>query len=447
MIKLPKEVEVILQQLNKAGFSAYAVGGCVRDSLLGLTPKDWDICTSALPEETKQVFSGFHIIETGIKHGTVTVRVNHRSYEVTTFRKDGDYKDFRHPETVEFVLDVKDDLSRRDFTVNAMAYHPQVGLVDCFDGQTDLSSKTIRCVGDAKVRFQEDALRILRGLRFAARYGFSIEKNTQYAMKECQHLLSLIARERISEELKKLLLSDYLEAILINYRGIFGQVIPEFAPMFDLEQKNPHHRYDVWEHTVKSVACSDKNLLVRLAVLFHDIGKPQTFTTDHEGVGHFYSHAKVGEALCETILRRLKFDTNTINLVKELVKYHDVQIEPIEKTVKKQLNKIGAEQFERLLLVKEADAQTTVNAQIKLEKIDELRTIFQSILESNACFTLKDLDITGNDLLSLGIPEGKDVGTTLSVLLEMVMENKLENKRDVLICFVEKNLKKSENFE
>ncbi len=441
MVKLPKNAEIIIQQLNQAGYAAYAVGGCVRDSLLGLTPQDWDICTSALPEETKQVFSGFHIIETGIRHGTVTVRVNHQSFEVTTFRKDGDYKDCRHPDTVEFVSDVEEDLFRRDFTVNAMAYHPEIGVVDCFGGQNDLFSKTIRCVGDAKVRFQEDALRILRGLRFAARYGFSIEAETQYAMNECQHLLSLIARERISEELKGLLVSDYLEENLLNYKEIFAQFIPEFAPMFDMEQKNPHHQYDVWEHTVKSVSCADKNLLVRLAVLFHDIGKPQTFTVDHDGIGHFYSHAKVGEALCETILRRLKFDAKTVTHVKELVKYHDIQIEPTEKSVKKQLNKLGAEQFERLLLVKEADAKTTVNAQIKLKKIEELKKIYHSILEENACFTLRDLEIAGNDLISMGIPEGKQVGATLSLLLEMVIENKLENKHEVLIHFVQKNLK------
>lgn len=441
MIKLPNDVEIIIQQLNQAGYASYVVGGCVRDSLLGLEPEDWDVCTSALPEETKQVFSGFHIIETGIQHGTVTVRVNHQSYEVTTFRKDGDYKDFRHPETVEFVSKLKDDLSRRDFTVNAMAYHPKTGVVDYFNGQKDLASKTICCVGDAKTRFQEDALRILRGLRFAARYGFSIESSTKNAMKECKELLSLIAKERISEELKKLLLGDYPETILLDYREIFAQFIPEFATMFDMEQKNPHHQYDVWEHTVKSVAYADKNLFVRLAVLFHDIGKPQTFSMDTEGIGHFYSHAKAGEALCETILRRLKFDAKTIAYVKELVKYHDIQIEPTEKAVKKQLNRIGAEQFERLLLVKEADAKTTVNAEIKLKKIEAVRKLYQMVIEKNACFTLKDLEISGNDLIFLGIPEGKQVGATLLLLLDMVMENKLQNKRESLVHFVQENLK------
>lgn len=436
MITIPKEVQIILEQLNQAGHTAYAVGGCVRDSLLGITPLDWDVCTSALPVETKNVFRKNHVIETGIKHGTITVRLNHQSYEVTTFRKDGVYTDYRHPKKVEFVSDINDDLSRRDFTVNAMAYHPKVGLVDIFQGQIDLNNRMIRCVGDGKKRFQEDALRIMRGLRFAAVYGFSMEEKTKEAMFHCKDLLSKIAVERIQVEFNKLLVGDAAESILLEYRDIFAQIIPEFIPMFDMDQKTPHHSLDVWEHTVKSLGCADKILIVRLAVLFHDIGKPQTFFVDKEGSGHFYSHATVGESLCEKILRRLKYDNKTINSVTELVRCHDVQIESTPKAVKKQLNKLGAEQFERLLLVKEADVKTTNHAQDKLNKIEKLRSIYQAVLEENSCFSLKDLAITGADLIACGIPKGKRIGETLQELLELVIENQLENTKECLLDFL-----------
>lgn len=441
MIKLPLDVKTVIQKLNQSGFSAYAVGGCVRDSLLGIEPLDWDICTSSLPEETKQVFSDYHMIETGIQHGTITVRINHKSYEVTTFRTDGEYEDCRHPKAVDFVSDIKDDLSRRDFTVNAMAYHPNIGLVDVHNGKEDLKNKVIRCVGEPAVRFKEDALRIMRGLRFAGTFGFSIEEKTAVAMQNCKKLLSKISAERICVELKKLIVSDYAEEILLRYRDILAQIVPELSQMFDFHQMNPHHQYDVWEHTAKSIGASDKNLMVRLSVLFHDIGKPKTFSVDEKGIGHFYSHAAVSEKLCETILRRLKFETKTINCVKELVKYHDIQIEPTEKAVKKLLNKIGAEQFERLLLVKEADAKTTVHAQIKLQKIEEVKTIYEAVLEQDACFSLKDLAISGRDLILAGIPEGKQLGKILSELLDLVMENKLQNKKETLLEFLKKEEK------
>lgn len=436
MIKLPKEAQLIIEKLNQAGFSAYIVGGCVRDSLLGLKPLDWDICTSALPEETKRVFSSHHIIETGILHGTITVRINHKSFEITTFRTDGEYEDYRHPKAVEFVSDITEDLSRRDFTVNAMAYHPTMGLVDMFSGQEDLSRKIIRCVGEPTTRFQEDALRIMRGLRFAGVYGFSIEEKTKEAMFSCRELLTKIAAERISVELKKLLVSEFTEKILLEYRDIIATVVPEIAPMFDLEQKNPYHQYDVWKHTIYSVGYAEKNLIVRLAVLFHDIGKPQTFSVDKKGICHFYSHAALGETICETVLRRLKFDVKTINSVKELVKYHDAQIEPTEKAVKRWLQKIGEEQFERLLYVKEADAKTTFFSDEKLQVISEIRRVFQTVFEQNACFSLKDLNLSGTDLIALGLPEGKIIGETLSRLLELVMDNKIENTKESLLAYL-----------
>lgn len=442
MIQLPNEVQIILKQLNNTGYSAYIVGGCVRDSLLGIIPGDWDICTSALPEETKQVFSSYHVIETGIQHGTVTVRMNGQSFEITTFRKDGDYKDCRHPEQVQFVSDLEDDLARRDFTVNAMAYHPDRGLLDYFGGKADLEQKVIRCVGDAPTRFSEDALRIMRGLRFAAVYGCSIDADTAAAMHKTKELLRHIAAERLQVELKKLLMSDHCEDILISYNDILSVMIPELAPLVGFVQHNPHHCYDVWTHTVKSLAQAEKDLYVRLTVLFHDIGKPKTFFLDEKGIGHFYSHAEVGGQMCHTILQRLKFDSRTTQAVVELVKYHDAQIPVTEKAVKKWLNRIGPEQFLRLLCVKKADAISTVEGEAKLQEIRQLEAVFQIIKEQNACFSLKDLQVTGKDILALGIKEGTEIGAILTELLELVMDNQLENKRDVLLDYLKKRIKK-----
>ncbi len=442
MITIPTEVLFLLDQLNKAGHSAYIVGGCVRDSLLGLTPDDWDICTSALPEQMKECFLGYHVIETGLKHGTLTVRLNHQSYEITTFRTDGDYIDCRHPEMVTFVSDIKEDLARRDFTVNAMAYHPVEGLIDLYGGQRDLKNRKLRCVGNSQKRFTEDALRIMRGLRFAATYGFEIEIETQKAMFETKQLLGKIAAERIVVELKKLLLGEFCETVLLNYREIFGQIIPELIPMFDLYQKSLHHQYDVWTHTVKSVGLSEKNFVVRLAVLFHDIGKPKTFMLDEDGVGHFYYHATVGAEIAKNILKRMKFEGNTVDVVTQLVKYHDAQIDVTEQSVKRWLNKIGHEQLEWLLLVKEADAKTTVHFEEKLEKIQKIRCLYLNVLEKKACFSLKDLAVSGDDLISLGIPKGKCIGDFLKKLLDMVIDGEIPNETSALLSYVKSSIKK-----
>ncbi|MBO5409406.1 MAG: HD domain-containing protein [Clostridia bacterium] len=441
MMKVPEEVLTILGQLNTAGHSAYVVGGCVRDSLLGLIPGDWDICTSASPEQMKECFSNYHVIETGLKHGTLTVRVNHQSYEITTFRTDGNYTDCRHPEKVTFVSDIKDDLARRDFTVNAMAYHPDKGLMDLFGGLNDLSDKKLRCVGDSKTRFTEDALRIMRGLRFAATYGFSIATETEKAMFQTKELLLKIAPERIIVELKKLLLGEYAENILLSYRKIFGEIVPELVPMFDFDQKNPHHLHDVWTHTVKSVVVSKKDIMIRLAVLFHDIGKPKTFLIDENGIGHFHAHALRSADITQTILKRLKLDNYTVDTVTELVKYHDAQIEATEKSVKRWLNKIGPEQLERLLFVKEADAKSTVYAEEKLKIIREIRSIFSKVMEENACFALKDLEISGSDLILLGIPEGKLIGDVLKKLLSLVIDGEIPNQKEILLSVAQKEYK------
>ena len=441
-LTVPAYADAVLRRLHACGYEAYAVGGCVRDVLLGRAPNDWDICTSALPWEMKECFSDYPVIETGLKHGTLTVRVNHQSYEITTFRTDGDYIDCRHPEKVTFVSEISEDLARRDFTVNAMAYHPDEGLVDLYHGQADLQNQKIRCVGDSKTRFSEDALRIMRGLRFASTYDFSIAFETEEAMFETKQLLTKIAPERIVSEFRKLISGKNVENILLKYRDIFGQIIPELILMFDFEQRSPHHLYDVWTHTVKSVAVSEQDIYVRLAVLFHDIGKPETFSVGENGVGHFYSHASLGTKITKTILKRLKFDNLTADIVAELVKYHDAQIEVTEKSIKRWLNKIGKEQFERLLFVKEADAKSTVHAEEKLEKIQNIKVLYRNVLEKDSCFSLKDLAVSGNDLITIGIPEGKLVGEFLIKMLNLVIDDEIPNQKDILLSYAEKEYKK-----
>lgn len=436
MIAIPSDALVLLEELNRNGYEAYVVGGCVRDSLLGLTPKDWDICTSALPDEIKDCFSGYHLLETGIRHGTVTVRLNQQSYEITTFRTDGEYLDFRHPKKVSFVKDIRSDLARRDFTVNAMAYHPQKGLVDYFGGQADLKDKRLRCVGEAEVRFQEDALRIMRALRFSGVYGFSIEEESKKAIFSCRSLLKNIAVERLTEELKKLLLSRYADSILLEYAEVFGEWIPELKPMFHFNQQNPHHKYDVWTHAVISMKHAPNDVILRLTMLLHDIAKPQVFSLDEKGIGHFYSHADSGAKIVEAVLKRLRFDNQTVYTVTELVAYHDREILPNKKAVKRVLSKIGEEQFLRLLYVKLADGLATVHPEKSREEYTVLSEIFHQIQEVGECFSLKNLCVNGNDLKALGINEGKKIGIILQKLLENVIENQVENERDQLLEYI-----------
>ncbi len=302
MIQIPPHAERILTLLNQAGYKAYVVGGCVRDALLSKTPKDWDICTSALPDEMERVFQGFRVVETGLKHGTLTVVLDGIPYEITTFRVDGAYTDHRHPDGVTFVTDVREDLARRDFTVNAMAYHPAEGLIDAFGGQEDLRRGVIRCVGQPEERFREDALRILRALRFASVYGFTIDEETAKAAHELKETLSLVAAERIRAELGKLLCGQGCGNILRAYRDILGQILPQLVPMFDFPQCTPHHRFDVWEHTVRSVENVPATEVLRFTMLLHDAGKPATFTRDEDGVGHFCGHAACSEKIAEAVM-------------------------------------------------------------------------------------------------------------------------------------------------
>lgn len=440
IINIPVDVEKIINRLEERGYEAYAVGGCIRDSLIDSKPNDWDICTSARPKQVINCFEGYHVIETGVKHGTVTVRLNGQSYEVTTYRIDGEYLDNRRPENVQFVNSVQEDLARRDFTINAMAYNSGKGLVDYYKGCEDLKAGIIRCVGKADERFEEDALRIIRGLRFASVLGFSIEKETSESIHRNKLLLENIAKERINTELCKLLCGKGVKEVLKNYSDILAVIIPEIVPMIGFQQNNPHHKYDVWEHTIAAVENSKSEQIIRLAVLLHDIGKPECYTCDGKGIGHFYSHGEFGAKIAEKILRKLKFDNQTISDVCQLIKYHDADISENSKFIKKWLNKIGVIEFSRLLLVKEADVmgQSDYLRDKKLKKLENIQCSMRQVLEEKQCFSLRDLAVNGKDLIEIGIHDGRKIGEMLNLLLEQVMENQLENRKDVLINAVKK---------
>lgn len=440
IINIPVNVEKIINRLEERGFEAYAVGGCIRDSLMNMSPSDWDLCTSARPDQVISCFKEYSVIETGAKHGTVTVRLNNQSYEITTYRIDGEYLDNRRPENVHFVKSLQEDLARRDFTINSMAYNSCKGLADYYNGCNDLKDGIIRCVGKADERFKEDALRIIRALRFASVLGFNIEKETSESIHHNKSLLDNIAKERINVELCKLLLGKGVKDVLLNYSDILAVIIPEIAPMIGFQQNNPHHKYDVWEHTIVALENSANDPIVKLAVLLHDIGKPECYTCDRKGIGHFYSHGEFGAVMAEKILRRLKFDHQTISNVCQLVKYHDADISESDKFIKKWLNKIGIVQFERLLLVKQADVmgQSEYLKDKKLRTIASIQCNMRKILQEKQCFTLKELAVNGNDLIKIGIHDGKKIGEILNWLLEQVMEEQLENTKGILIDAVKK---------
>lgn len=440
-ITLPDGAAIIVSTLQSNGFDAYVVGGCVRDSLLGIRPKDWDICTSAIPAQVEAVFSGNRVLETGIQHGTVTVFMDDGQYEVTTFRTDGAYSDYRRPDTVEFVSDVKEDLSRRDFTMNALAYN-QNGLLDLYDGHSDIQNRVVSCVGKADSRFNEDALRIMRALRFASVYGFSIAKDTRLAIHRNKELLKHIAVERINTELCKLLRGDYSLQILLEYSDVMAVIIPEFEACIGFDQNNRYHQYTVYDHMMHAVSnCRSKDLSVRLALFLHDIGKPLCYTEDENG-GHFHGHAVPSHDIAEAVLDRLRFDNRTKSEVLELVLYHDSVIEPTAKAVRRWLNKIGEERFRQLLFVREADilAHADGTQESRLERCYALLPLLDEVLREEQCFRLKDMNINGKDILALGVPEGRHVGEILQTLLDAVIAGDLENEHDVLISEVVKML-------
>ena len=440
-ICLPADVAALLAMLRDAGFPAYTVGGCVRDALLGITPHDWDICTSALPEQMQQVFKDLHTVETGLKHGTLTVVVNHVPYEITTFRVDGEYTDHRHPDSVSFVDNIAEDLSRRDFTVNAMAWSPDSGLVDLFGGREDLAAGVIRCVGDPALRFDEDALRVLRALRFASVYDFSIDPATDAAARKLAPSLHGVAGERIREELMKLLCGKGVGRILRAYPDVLSEIIPEIRPMVGYNQQNHHHSYDLWEHTVRAVENVPAEADFRLAMLLHDTGKPRVRTTDEHGEGHYRGHQAVSAEIAERAADALRLDNATRDRVILMVRYHDIplrtetgEINLDRSFLLRKLNRFGEKDLRALIRIHRADRIATGYSSPEREdrRMKERLDALDALLAEQPCFTLKDLAVNGRDLQAEGL-RGKEIGETLQRLLEAVMDGTLENTRDVLL--------------
>ena len=436
-IELPRKVVLIIKNLQRHGYDAYAVGGCVRDSILNRKPEDWDITTSAKPEQVKRIFR--RTVDTGIEHGTVTVLIGKDGFEVTTYRVDGLYEDGRHPKEVTFTSRLEEDLKRRDFTINAMAYNDDERLVDAFGGMRDLNYHLIRCVGDPKERFSEDALRILRAVRFSAQLAFPIEPETAEAIKSLAPNLEKISAERIQAELVKLLVSDHPERIQDACElGITKVVLPEWDDMVGVKQNTPHHKYDVAAHTVHALQNVKNDKVLRLTMLFHDMGKPVMKTTDENGRDHFKGHAIASEQIAKTVMKRLKFDNDTIRKVTKLVAYHDYRMEPTGANVRRAMHEIGVELFPYYLAVRLADtkAQSSYERRGKLENIIQIRELYRNALRNKECVTLKDLAVTGTDLINLGIAPGKELGTLLNDLLDMVIEDPAWNQKGKLCDYV-----------
>jgi len=437
-VVLPEDVKYIINKIEAAGFEAYAVGGCVRDSILGREPNDWDITTSALPHEVKELFS--YTIDTGIQHGTVTIMCNHTGYEVTTYRIDGEYEDSRHPREVSFTSNLLEDLKRRDFTINAMAYNDKMGIVDAFGGVQDLQNGIIKAVGDPMERFTEDALRIMRAVRFAAQLGYDIEEKTKEAIAKLAPNLSNISAERIQVELTKLLVSPHPEHVRTLYETkITSIIMPELDKAMETAQNHPHHCYSVGEHTIHSLSaidCDEEYVkYLRFAMLFHDLGKPKTHTVDDEEIDHFHGHAFVSADMAKEILQRLKFDNETIRVVTKLVEYHDYKVEEGTKYVRRAINRMGEDIFPLVLKVKKADvlAQSVYKREEKLEHLKVIEVLYQEVLANKQCVSLKTLAVTGKDLIALGMTPGKELGEVLQKLLELVIEDPSMNTKEKLL--------------
>lgn len=437
LIILPQEVEKVINLLSENGYEAYLVGGAVRNFLLHKPIHDWDICTSATPEQMLKVFKKQRVIETGLQHGTITVVMDKNNIEVTTFRIDGKYSDNRKPDSVTFTDSLYEDLSRRDFTINAMAYNYDSGLIDPFGGEQDLKNKIVKCVGEPKKRFEEDALRILRAIRFACQLEFKIDEATSIEIQKQYERLKNISRERVNSEFCKMIRYPRFCQQLINYKNVFASFIPKLKDMFNFPQNNPYHQYDVFSHTVHALYESKftDDLIVKLAVFFHDFGKPHCYQDGEDGIRHFKGHGRISAELTDTIMMCLKFDNDTRHKVCELVHYHDATIEVGRKYVKRWLNRLGEEQFRRLLDVRKADikGQKLYYEEDRVKKIDYIKTLLTEVLEQEECFSLKDLAINGKDLIAAGFIEGKEIGNTLSQLLCKVIDGELENDKNKLL--------------
>ena len=423
-----------MDTLDKNGCEGYAVGGCVRDALLGREPQDWDITTNAKPLQVKALFR--RTIDTGLQHGTVTVMLDHVGYEVTTYRIDGEYEDGRHPKAVSFTGNLADDLMRRDFTINAMAYNETKGLVDLFTGREDLEKGVIRCVGEPKERFTEDALRMMRAIRFSAQLGFAIEEQTLEAVRALADTIQKISAERIQMELLKTLTSAHPQTIRLFYEtGLSHYFLPELDQMMETGQNNPHHCYSVGEHTLHSLSEVPQDKVLRLAMLLHDVAKPVCKTTDEEGIDHFHGHPLQGAELARKILRRLKMDNETISKVTQLIRWHDYNPPLSERNVRRAVCKVGLAQYPDIFAVKRADirAQSDYKKEEKLRYVDDYEQVYEQILEKNQCLSMKDLAVDGSDLLAAGIPQGKAIGEKLHGLFELVLEEPSRNTREYLL--------------
>lgn len=439
-VEVPAPVNYIIQELEKCGHEAYMVGGCVRDSVLGRKPHDYDICTSATPDEILKAFPDEEIIPTGLQHGTVTILINKEPFEVTTYRIDGDYSDNRRPDNVTFTKNLVEDLRRRDFTINAMAYNPKTGLIDPFNGMEDIKYKKIRCVGSAEDRFNEDALRILRAIRFEAQLGFAGLPETMFEIERQYDRLKNISIERINSEFCKIVASEQFCVELVLYPNVFSLFIPELKDLIGFQQNNPYHAYDVFNHTVHAIEkCESDDLVVRLAVFFHDFGKPHSYQDGEDGIRHFKGHGKVSAEIADSIMKRLRFDNETRNNVVELVYYHDATFEVGNKYVKRWLNKIGEKQFRRLLEIRKADikGQKPDYEESRIEKVNNIENILEEILSEKSCFSLKDLAVNGNDVKEvMKLKEGKDIGYWLNEILKRVIDGELENNKYDLVYWM-----------
>lgn len=431
---MPKNVDTAINLLQSAGFEAYAVGGCVRDSLLGKTPNDWDITTSAKPENMKSVFADFHCIDTGIKHGTVTVVIDGEPLEITTFRLDGEYEDNRHPKSVTFTSNLGADLGRRDFTVNAMAYSKKTGTVDLFGGQNDLKNKIIRCVGDPDRRFNEDALRILRALRFASALDFEIEEKTAQSLLKNRALLGNISEERIAKELLKLVCGKGAKRILTDFAPVLFEILPELQPMYKNSHDNPHHCYDIYEHTLIAVESIDPEPMLRFAMLLHDCGKPAVKKFDENGVAHFYGHQRISAEISAQILARLKVSNKFRDEILFLVSNHD-RWELYENTEKmpRYLSKFGLDGVLKLLKVMRADVLAqSPEYRYRLDQIADAEEIAKNLAAQKPCLSLSELQINGRTLMDIGIPQGRKLGAVLAQLLDEVIDGVTKNTQEAL---------------
>lgn len=436
---LPQPVEYVLERLENAGFAAFAVGGCVRDTLLGRVPGDWDVTTAARPEQVLALFDGY-AVPTGLKHGTVTVREEGMGIEVTTFRADGTYTDHRRPDAVTFSRRLEDDLSRRDLTVNAMAMDRRGRITDLFGGRDDLKAGVLRCVGDPERRFREDALRILRTLRFAAVLGFAIEPRTAAALHETAPLLKYIAPERILSEMDRALCGGHILPVLLDYPDVLAVFLPEIAPCVGFDQCNRHHIYDVWGHSAHAAAAIAPEPVLRWTMLLHDVGKPACFTRDEQGVGHFYGHPAVSAELAEGACRRLRMDSRSAERIVTLVRWHDRDIPRTDRAIARAVGKLGEDVFRQLLAVKRADnAAQSPDDRHRLADIQQAEDILDGLLARQQCFSLRDLPVKGGDMAALGL-RGREIGDMLRALLDAVLDG-APNERGSLLALAREKMK------